>query len=77
MGNYLNTTAVYDTYRREHNSPYFVDKSKLLCELCPRVDTTANYICVTRPRRFGKSMAANMMAAFFQEPVIREPCFIS
>lgn len=65
MGNYLNTTAVYDTYRREHNSPYFVDKSKLLCELCPRVDTTANYICVTRPRRFGKSMAANMMAAFF------------
>ncbi len=75
MGNYLNTTAVYDTYRREHNSPYFVDKSKLLCELCPRVDTTANYICVTRPRRFGKSMAANMMAAFFSRACDSEALF--
>lgn len=75
MGNYLNTTAVYDTYRREHNSPYFVDKSKLLCELCPRVDTTANYICVTRPRRFGKSMAANMIAAFFSRACDSEALF--
>ena len=25
------------------------------------------YVCVTRPRRFGKSAAANMIAAFFDK----------
>lgn len=65
MGNYLNTAAVYDTYLREVNSPYFVDKSLMLEEVIPRIETSANYICVTRPRRFGKSVMANMLASFF------------
>ncbi len=65
MGNYLNTAAVCDAYRREVQSPYFVDKSLLLEELIPRIETGTNYICITRPRRFGKSVAANMIASFF------------
>ncbi len=65
MGNYLNTAAVCDAYRREVQSPYFVDKSLLLEELIPRIETGTNYICITRLRRFGKSVAANMIASFF------------
>ena len=65
MGNYLNTTAAYDVYRREYNSPYFVDKSGLLDDLSQRLETAANYICIIRPRRFGKTVAANKIAAFF------------
>lgn len=65
MGNYLNSIAVYDAYRREVNSPYFVDKSLLLDELIPRIETGTNYICITRPRRFGKTVMANMIASFF------------
>ena len=65
MGYYLNTVAAYDAYRREFQSPYFVDKSLLLKELIPRIETSTNYICITRPRRFGKSVMANMIAAFF------------
>lgn len=65
MGNYLNTSAVYDAYRREFQSPYFVDKSMMLEELIPRIETSMNYVCITRPRRFGKSVAANMIASFF------------
>ncbi len=65
MGNYLNTTSVYDTYGREFRSPYFVDKSMLLDHLMQRVDTGTNYVCITRPRRFGKSVMANMIASFF------------
>lgn len=64
MGNYLNPISVYDAYSREVNSPYFVDKSLLLTELIPRIETNTNYICITRPRRFGKSVMANMIAAF-------------
>lgn len=65
MGNYLNTTAVCDTYNRECHSPYFVDKTLLLEQLITRVETSTNYICITRPRRFGKSVMANMIASFF------------
>ncbi len=65
MGNYLNTTAVCDAYNREFHSPYFVDKSLMLEQLMPRVETSTNYICITRPRRFGKSVMANMIASFF------------
>lgn len=64
MGNYLNPGTVYDTYFREINSPYFVDKSLLLDEVIPRIETSTNYICITRPRRFGKSVMANMIASF-------------
>lgn len=65
MGNYLNPASVYDAYFREVNSPYFVDKSLMLDELIPRIETNTNYICITRPRRFGKSVMANMIASFF------------
>ena len=75
MGNYLNARTAYDTYRRECGSPYFVDKSLLLDELIRRMETTANYICITRPRRFGKSVAANMIACFFSRECRAEDIF--
>lgn len=65
MGNYLNTAAVYDAYMREYRSPYFVDKSMLLEQLIPRIETGMNDICITRPRRFGKTVMADMIASFF------------
>lgn len=65
MGNYLNTTAVFDAYSREVHSPYFIDKSLMLEQLMTRVETSTNNICITRPRRFGKSVTANMIASFF------------
>ncbi len=65
MGNYLNSTDAVIAYTKVYNSPYFVDKSGILNEIIPRIGTTENYICLTRPRRFGKSIMANMIAAFF------------
>ena len=46
-------------------SPYFVDKSAILEKLIPRIGISEKYVCITRPRRFGKSVTANMVAAFF------------
>lgn len=65
MGMYLNSQSAYDAYQEISESPYFVDKSLMLSEIIPRIKTPAKYICVTRPRRFGKSVMANMIAAFF------------
>lgn len=44
--------------------PYFVDKTKLLSELFPFLEVGNTHICITRPRRFGKTMIANMIASF-------------
>ncbi len=67
MGNYLNSTEPLFTYTKVSNSPYFIDKSEILNQIIPRIGTTENYICVTRPRRFGKSIMANMISAFFSK----------
>lgn len=64
MGIYLNNTTAYTLYKNETTKPYFVDKSNLLTELFPLIDEGSNYICITRPRRFGKTIMANMIAAF-------------
>lgn len=65
MGIYLNSKAAYTLYKSETEKPYFVDKSKMLEELFPFVQTGNNHICITRPRRFGKTVMANMIASFF------------
>ncbi len=67
MGIYLNSESAYTLYRSETQKPYFVDKSQMLTELFPLVEEGANHICITRPRRFGKTVTANMIAAFFSQ----------
>lgn len=67
MGIYLNSKTAYTLYKNETKKPYFVDKSLMLKELFPLVQEGTNYICITRPRRFGKTVMANMIAAFFNQ----------
>ena len=67
MGIYLNSRTAYTLYKSETEKTYFVDKSKLLEELFPLVQTGNNHICITRPRRFGKTVMANMIGAFFSK----------
>ncbi len=65
MGMFLNSKAPYEAYQKLIRDPYFVDKSMLLTELIPSFDSLNCYCCITRPRRFGKTVMANMIGAFF------------
>ncbi|MDO5406291.1 MAG: AAA family ATPase [Eubacteriales bacterium] len=67
MGVYLNSKSAYTLYKNETEQPYFVDKTLMLKELFPLVRTGNNHICITRPRRFGKTVMANMIASFFSK----------
>lgn len=67
MGAYLNSITPCALYKSEKQSMYFVDKTDMLRELFPYVNAGNRHICVTRPRRFGKTIAANMISAFFQK----------
>ena len=46
------------------NSRVYVDKSMILHELNQVLNSEDRFVCVARPRRFGKSMAGNMIAAY-------------
>ena len=46
------------------NSNY-VDKTMLIDLLNAKVGTTERLVCVSRPRRFGKSFAAQMLCAYY------------
>lgn len=64
MGNYVNTgnagfaAAVRDTY---------VDKTELIAFINSTLGTKRKLTCVSRPRRFGKSYAAQMLCAYYDK----------
>ena len=63
MGSYLNPGNF--SFRGSLRSKIYVDKSELIARTNEALCTEQKYICVSRPRRFGKSMAANMLAAYY------------
>ncbi len=65
MGIFLNPSN--KLLLRDYNSEIFVDKSLLIQELNKLIGTNNNFLCVSRPRRFGKSMAGNMLAAYYSK----------
>lgn len=65
MGVYLNSSTSYTLYKNETKKPYLVDKTGMLEELFPYVSSGNRHICITRPRRFGKTVNANRIASFF------------
>lgn len=75
MGMYLNAVAPYSLYKTEAAKPYFVDKSMLLYDLSLLLEESSSYICITRPRRFGKTIMANMISAFFNKDVNSKDIF--
>ena len=63
MGFYLNPSS--EKFSMALNSEIYVDKTMLIAYTNKVTATEQRYICVSRPRRFGKSMAANMLAAYY------------
>ena len=65
MGIYLNLNNVL--LQQARNSEIFVDKSMIIAEMNCVLNTEDKFVCVSRPRRFGKSMAGNMIAAYYSK----------
>ena len=70
MGIYLNPGA--DLLLEAKRDEIYVDKSALIEELNKVYGKSRKYVCVSRPRRFGKTMAANMVCAYYDRTVGRE-----
>ena len=65
MPKYLNTNSSLILYNQLINSEYFVDKSGIIRTINKRIKTITKYICITKPRRFGKTSLLNMLGAYY------------
>lgn len=65
MGRFVNPDN--SAFQVALNSKIYVDKTGLLEYTNSVLGTTEAYICNSRPRRFGKSFAANMLAAYYSK----------
>ena len=65
MGIYLNPGN--DLFLEAANSEIYVDKTMLIGFTNQVIGTSQKHICVSRPRRFGKSIAENMLVAYYSK----------
>ena len=63
MATYLNPGT--GKFKKALDSEIYVDKTRMISYLNSVVNTEQCYVCVSRPRRFGKSMAASMICAYY------------
>lgn len=68
---YRNKQAFEDLLR----SPYVVDKTGIVSTLVPFIGVENRFVCVTRPRRFGKTVNANTIACFLGRGLDAEGMF--
>ena len=73
MGSYLNPG--YRGFQEILNSKIYVDKTGLIRITNSVLCTQQKYLCVSRPRRFGKSMGLNMLAAYYGRGVDSDALF--
>ena len=63
MSIYVNPNV--QAFEEAINSDIFVDKTEMLLDINEVVGTKQKYISVSRPRRFGKTMAADMICSYY------------
>ncbi len=71
MGLYVNPSEV--SLRSAMVLDTYVDKSMMIAEINKVVDTDRRYVCVSRARRFGKTMMTSLLAAYYSKKANSRP----
>lgn len=75
MPYFLNSINEVNQFSKMTKEKFFVDKSNLIKEINNFVGTASQYICITRPRRFGKTLNAMMLASYYSKNSDFKPVF--
>lgn len=62
MGIYLNPGN--QMFQKALDAKFYVDKTGLISFMNERIGLDSGFVAVSRPRRFGKSVDANMLVAY-------------
>lgn len=73
MGQFVNPDS--SAFQVALNSEIYVDKTELIEYLNRVLDTTQKFVCNSRPRRFGKSITADMLTAYYSRGCDAEKMF--
>ena len=65
MSYFLNNIDKNNQFIKMTRKKYFVDKSGLMEKLNALVGEADQFVCITRPRRFGKSVNVAMLASYY------------
>lgn len=64
MGLYVNPGN--EAFRQAAADELYIDKTNLISQINQKLNKSrTKHLCVSRPRRFGKSMAADMLVAYY------------
>ena len=73
MGIWLNPGN--ENFTEAVNAKIYVDKTMMIAAVKQLIRDGNKYICVSRPRRFGKTIAGNMLAAYYSKGCDSEELF--
>ncbi|KAG4091459.1 hypothetical protein H8356DRAFT_604864 [Neocallimastix lanati (nom. inval.)] len=76
MGRIIDSDKMFNKYLGIRNQDYFVDKSKLINKLNKLIEKDeSKYVCITKPRRFGKTSIAAMLVTYYSKGINSKKIF--
>ena len=77
MGNILNPTDSnsFINLVKFKESEIFVDKTEFIEKMSSKINTQNRFIAITRPRRFGKTVTAHMLSAYYSKGYVGQKIF--
>ena len=65
MSYFLNGNFKNNEFQLMTKDKYFVDKTFMINEINKLIGIKDRFVCITRPRRFGKTINAMMLACYY------------
>ena len=67
MSYFLNRSFKNNEFELATKDKYFVDKTYIINETNSIIGVKDRFVCITRPRRFGKTINAMMLASYYSK----------
>jgi len=67
MTYFINKKIINNSFTKAANDEYFVDKSELIEKINKIIGSSSQFLCITRPRRFGKTINAMMLECYYSK----------
>ena len=65
MGIYLNPGN--EVFKQISGADIYVDKTMMIKETNRLIDSSGKHICISHPRRFGKTVTGNILASYYSK----------
>ncbi|OOO00405.1 MAG: AAA family ATPase [Epulopiscium sp. Nele67-Bin004] len=72
---YLNSQDGYNNFMESVADDIYVDKSMIINIISSRINKRSKYLCITRPRRFGKSEITYLLESYYSRAVNSKEIF--